>query len=464
MPPLIRLPYTTAATHGFLTHNQSMSLTFVEEIPGLRESDYGIGPSLRTHGDSAFINSPSFIGRFSLKTGTVDWLHERVPVQIPYSTHELPRRIDVSGSKLWTSHAHQVVAELSGSEDGAAQVTAWHAATGDVLWEQQISIPDAAEWAESSPAWPGAQTEQIDAFIADDPNCLVVCLSRQSRTTRRYSREFTVDTLPPYGCQTDAIRLDTATGIPVWHASYPGISVGIIERQSFEGVWSTSTQVGVVDFETGRNAILHEFPNALGWPIRVDSEVLVSWHSRREVGVVWIDERGNLLRQGSWRQPRIYETHLHDTPAGLAVQTNQQALWWMGKEPQPMWRIRAKPYIYHVHSSPATDVFVGTDGRGGRLFAFDAESGAETLNLKPALGGAGTLSIVPAHDVLVANFWTSRTDYTSGSLLVVSMHDRSHQFVCDCYELLGMWEHGAVCRSSKDDDRITIVDVREYDH
>ena len=105
---------------------------------------------------------------------------------------------------------------------------------------------------------------------------------------------------------------------------------------------------------------------------------------------------------------RVSATYLHQTDAGFAVQINDQTLCWLGKEDVPLWSIRAKPYIYRVHCCPSTDVFVGTDGRGGCLRAFDPTSGEETLNVKPPLGGAGTLAKIPAHQMLVAKFWTSR--------------------------------------------------------
>jgi hypothetical protein len=113
-----------------------------------------------------------------------------------------------------------------------------------------------------------------------------------------------------------------------------------------------------------------------------------------------------------------------------------------------------------VHCYPSTDVFVGTDGRGGRLLAFDPRSGKETLNIKPPLGGAGTLSKVPSHQVLVAKFWTSPRDSVSGNLFVLSMRDRSHLLGGQCRELLGTWQHGAVCVAGQNGERLANVDIR----
>ena len=261
------------------------------------------------------------------------------------------------------------------------------------------------------------QTEEIYAFFAADSRRLVICLMRQSRRSGMVYPAEGIDVrgLPPYRCQTDAFRLDPATGAEHWRASFQDFPVRILERQSFSGVWSNGCKLGVLDFEDGHNTTLYESPNHLGWPVRYGSLVSVSWHSKGEVGVDWIDDCGRRTRRGCWRQPRVLSTKLHGTEAGLALQTNDQALWWLGDEEVPLWNVKAKPYIYRVHRSPDTDVFIGTDGNGGRLLGHDADSGRETLNLKPALGGVGDLAKVPGHDVLVSRFFTSRSYSTPGA-------------------------------------------------
>lgn len=417
--------------------------------------------------------------RISAESGDVAWLIERHPVitTISESTWNLPRRISTplwpAGFDLWYSEADDVIAELLPTEDGGALVSARDAATGQPLWEHFIPIPEAAIWAEPSPAWPGAQTEEIDAFIASDPTRLVVCLSRESRRSGFYSPTLRVDTLPPYACQLDATRLGVSTGTPIWQRTYSGVSVGIVERDSFTGVWSSThareprhpavwpgaEQVGVLDFETGTNEILHECGDDLDWPVQDGSLVAVPWHSRGEVGVFWVDKHGRQARQVRWRQSKVNSTCLHQTGAGLALQTNDQTLAWLGKE-GPLWTIRAKPYIYRVHSCPGSDVFVGTDGRGGRLLAFDPVSGQETLNLKLVFAGASSLTKVPGHELLVASFHTSRTNILAGELLVLSMRDRTHRSDCQYGSLLGVWEHGAICLAGKRWERLAILDLR----
>ena len=101
-----------------------------------------------------------------------------------------------------------------------------------------------------------------------------------------------------------------------------------------------------------------------------------------------------------------------------------------------------------------------TDGNGGRLLAFDADSGQETLNLKPALGGAGHLLRIPGHTVLASTFCVSRSYSVAPRLLLLSMMDRQHTLDEECFLLLGPWEHGVVCRTGRDGGRIGVVDLR----
>lgn len=460
-----------------------MPIFFVDGLPGfdsrLLDPD-SFGPLfLRAQGSSLFLRCSRFMARISAQSGEVVWLIERQPIitTISESTSKLPRRIHTPlwpvGFELWYSETDNIIAELLPTEDGSALVSARDAATGRPLWEHSIPIPAAAIWAERSPAWPGAQTEEIDAFFASDPTCLVVCLSRQSRRSMHYSPTISVDTLPPYACQLDAIRLDVITGAPIWRETFPGVSVGIVERPSFAGVWSSrygweprhpavwpgAEQIGALDFETGINHVLHECGDELGWPICDGSLVAVPWHSRREVGVMWLDERGKQSRQARWQQSKVKSTRLHGTDAGLALQVNDQTLVWLGND-DPLWAVRAKPYIYAVHCRAGSDVFVATDGRGGRLTAFDPVSGRETLNLKPLVGGAGSLTRVPGDDLLVASFRTSRTNDLADELLVLSMRDRTHRFDRRYGSLLETWEHGAVCLAGKKRERLAIVDLR----
>lgn len=432
----------------------------IDGLPDFPEFDGMLG--LQARGTTAFWHCARFIARISLVSGEIEWLAERPSATIAPSNSHLPRNIQLGafGANLWVDETGEVVAEIIRTDGGGVCVSARDGTSGAQLWEHFVSVPDAAEWAEAAPAWPGAQTEEITAFFGTDSTRLIVCLTRHTRRTRRYSRTVEVTTIPEFACQTDVVRLDPRTGKPLWSAEFRDVPVGIIERRSFTGLWSSGPRVGVIDFEAGTNTVLHELPSALGWPVWNGGEVAVSWHYRGRVGIDWIDDQGCRSRHGSWQVPRVRSTHLHSTGAGLALQTNDQSLWWLGEETEPGWSVRAKPYIYSVHRMPGTDVFIATDGRGGRLLVHDADSGRDTLNLKPVLGGFGDLQKIPGHNVLVSPFRVSRSYSVSPQLLVISMEDRRYSLEGECFLILGTWEHGVVCRVGPRGERLAIVDIR----
>jgi hypothetical protein len=436
-----------------------MVMQIIEGLPSFLDCP-GETLNLCVRGMVAVVRCDRFIARVSLPSGKIDWLVERTPVQFAEATSRLPRYINLFGADAVPWVAENIIAEILRTECGGMRVSARDAVTGVPLWEQFVPVPNSAEWAEPTPAWPGAQTEEIYGFIANDPQRLVVCMTRHTRRSMHYSPTVTVDTLPPFGCQTDAIRFDPSSGMIIWRATFKDVHVGILERRSFAGMWARSPRLGIIDFETGTNTILQELPHSLGWPVPDGLEVAVSWHSQDQVGVEWLDGHGHRVRAGAWSKQRVSKTYLHRTDAGLAVQINDQGLSWLENESRPLWTVRAKPYIYRVHRAPESDVFIGTDGNGGRLLAFDADSGEETLNLKPALGGVGHLVKIADHAMLASTFCVSRSYSAVPRLLVLSMMDRQYTLDNECFLLLATWEHGVICRIGRDGDRIAVFDLR----
>lgn len=174
-------------------------MNLIDGLPDFMDCDGTL--SIRVLGTSAFVHCARFIARIGLPSGRVDWLVERSPTTIVESVFRLPRRIDLfgSGSTLWVSEAAAAVAELISTECGGMTVSARNAATGAQLWEQFVPVPDAAVWAEATPAWPGAETEEIAAFIAQDPSRLIVCLARQTRRSMIYTPSIEVSKRPVAG-------------------------------------------------------------------------------------------------------------------------------------------------------------------------------------------------------------------------------------------------------------------------
>ena len=130
-------------------------MKYIDGLPDLPDRPHSL--TFLPHGQSAFLRTKQFIARVSLRSGEIDWLVERSPIEMSEAARCLPRRIFVNGSDLWISEADQIVAEIMNTEDGGLIVSAWNAVTGSQLWEHVEPIPDAAEW-EASPAWPGGQT------------------------------------------------------------------------------------------------------------------------------------------------------------------------------------------------------------------------------------------------------------------------------------------------------------------
>lgn len=397
-----------------------MSVTYIDSIPGFDDSESHL--EVQTHDSVAFLRSSGCLTRIDLAAGHVDWLVERSVDENDDTGVALSQRILFSGKELWVSQDGKEVAERVPGEDGGLVVAARNALDGRPLWKHSIPVTAHA-------------TVYFTPFFAADMTRLVVCLFRESRRIVTAEDGFKP---PPYTCQTDAMRLDPLTGRICWSGSFPGMRIGIMQRESFTGIWSRGTELGRLDLETGSNIIMHQASAVLGDPIPCGTGLAVSWHSQKEIGVEWFDESGRLTRSSRISHPKVHSTRLHNTGAGLALQANDAAsLWWYGDEDRPLWSVRARPYIYRVCRSAGTDVFVGTDGMGGRVFGFDPSSGQETLNLKPALGGVGSLSPVGEHPLLVASFRTSKSYSRAPRLLILSMIDRSHQLAYECQK----WDH-----------------------
>ena len=437
-----------------------MGLIPVNDFPGLNKDDGGL--YLQTHGLKAFIRSDRFIAHFSLEPAKVKWLIERPISKVNSKVWEHPRRIHVHGLRFWISKPLKIIVEIMNTKCGGLGVFARSTATGQQIWEQFIPTPKAAEWAEKKPAWPGAATEEINAFIADDPKNLVVCLFRQSRRSTCWTSEgLRVDTLPPYRCQLDMVRFDLLTGKTIWGNSYINVMVGILGVRDFKGIWTNGSLFGKINFVTGNNTIFHESDFKTGRPMIYGKSIALPWHGKGKVGINWFTKRGKLVDQVEWRQPRVEDVRMHSTDSGLAIQINHQFLGWLGQDHKPLWQVRAKPYIYRVYATPNSDVFIGTDGNGGRLFAFNKQTGEETLNMKPASWGLGDLEKVPGHDILVTPFATKRSTYAMRHLLVLSMKDKRYNMDNLCYQLLGVWKHGAILKDGNDPERLVLAEVRK---
>jgi hypothetical protein len=147
---------------------------------------------------------------------------------------------------------------------------------------------------------------------------------------------------------------------------------------------------------------------------------------------------------------------LHSVGAGLALQINDQGLCWLGHGTEPLWEARCKPYIYHVYHGANGDIYVGTDGNGGRLLGFDSATGEEILNLKPSSGGFGSLVSLKELGLLVTPFSAKSRQ---GGLLILNTSNRSQQVIPGVYAIIGHWSRGVLCRFGAKLDKLAIVDL-----
>lgn len=422
---------TAIAIRG-LKGRRFMSVKFLDHLPDLDDFDGHFG--LVVHGLKAFLRTPSYLVCIDLPTAKTDWLIERSA-----ESH--------GDNHFWISDNGELLAEIQTDTRREISVCLRNPQTGREVWKQSFPCPDPA-----------------DAFFAADSQRLVILRSRQSQIQKllRPAPADVVTEVRPRATPTTASRLDPVTGATIWSDAFPNLLVRDVERADFTGLWCRSPWLGFLDLESGVNTIIHQSSNELGWsPIRVGATSAVAWHSRKEIGINWFDEHGTRIRYCVIDKPGARDTRLCDSGAGLALNLNSaEMFWWFGDGDQPLWSGRAKPYIYRVHRAPGTDLFVGTDGNGGRLYGFDPKTGVETLNLKPALGGVGDLSRLPGQNTLVASFRVSKSYSVSPRLLVVSMDDGSHYLDYECEDLLGTWQHGAICRAGKEGERLAIVDLR----
>lgn len=177
---------------------------------------------------------------------------------------------------------------------------------------------------------------------------------------------------------------------------------------------------------------------------------------------------GTVQQQASFSRKKTNDTAIHLTSAGLALQINDQKLLWFGDSNSPQWEALCKPYIYNVHGFPGTDIFVGTDGRGGRLFSFDQQTGEEKLNLKSEGGGGmADLEYLETHQSLAFSFGATRTQ---AGLMILSVSDNNQKFMStDTHDrrarlaCLGFWRHGAVYRVGRNLEQLGILDLRRIE-
>jgi len=343
--------------------------TFVERA-GLMQSGEG------THvvvGDVVILQEWDRLTAVSVSEARLMW---EVPKPRPTPAQfNLPRRAIASGRGLWAGPSS--VAHLSDAPTGLF-VAAHDIGTGRAIWRSEFPTPSPVSWTESSPAYAGAHTEELPAFLARDEN-LVLGLAR---TTRRTAQAFDLR-LPPLHAQLDLSGIDATSGEVRWQTKVPDVTISALEMRRFSGCLATiAGDVLNVDLATGTPCSLTKLRGSLGWPRRRRGELLVSWHDRGTVGVYALDAiTGAVLRQSHWRRRGVWSTSMLLDPRSVFLQINDQFVSLLDENLAPLWEARAVPYIYGVVHTAEGPIWIGTSGRGGRLYAIDPASGTELLHL-----------------------------------------------------------------------------------
>ncbi|HET6437803.1 MAG TPA: PQQ-binding-like beta-propeller repeat protein [Anaeromyxobacter sp.] len=283
----------------------------------------------------------------------------------PPACYQVPRRIHSTGLQLWADR--HVVCQLLDGADGVT-VIAHRPSDGRELWRLEVPTPPALPWTEPRPAWDGARTEELDAFLVAS-EVLGVAIARTTRRTMRWPDI----PAPRFHAQLEVMRIEPASGSVAWRSSFPGLSIPVPERSRFLGAYLADGQLGSIDWATGSVRYLAGLPGEPGWPRPRGRQVLVPSRGRAALAVDLFDgASGHHLRRGEWRRPGVRETNLFVCDQHPILQLNQQFISLLSDEDlTPRWEARATPYVYAVAAVRSGPIFVATSGNGGGLYALD---------------------------------------------------------------------------------------------
>jgi hypothetical protein len=321
-----------------------------------------------------------------------------IPKPLPRS-YTVPRRSRAGGRNLWVSVGR--ILHLVDTEEGV-RIRALDALTGRTEWERDFPTPPPLCWTEPRPVCEGARTEEIDAFLLRDPPEAAVVA--QARTTRR-SEISTAQARfprPPFHAQLELVRLDPASGRPLWSAALPEVAVPILRKDTLSSWFLRGEQLLGIDLATGRVFESAQVPKPSTWPVARGTDLLLGWRSTREVGVSQIERAtGTLVKRSSWMRKRIHTVLVKVAPAGLALGLNDSFVTILDDALQPLVEHRMKGYVYDVASCAEGPIVVATAGHGGALYLFDPRSGEKLLE-HPLPQGAWQLAVVDDSGLLAA--------------------------------------------------------------
>lgn len=305
-----------------------------------------------------------------------------------------PRQLRAMQGSLWLSSDAACVAQLREFR-GGVEVRAHSATDGRVLWNRRIPLPAPAPWTESVPAREGLPTEELAAFFAMDRAVMVVVIAR---STRRVCSPPKIP-LPPFRSKLEFYRIDHNSGEFLWHKSYDGGRVNFLEREAFNGLFLTETDVCELDLHSGAMVQIMDVLPLRSWPRRVDGRVLVAIKVRGGISLRSVG-RNDSLRAFISRS-RVKSLEIFDCDGTAVLQVNDKQLLALSDNLKPKWEFQSNRFIYRVAAVPCGPIFAATPGKRGFLYALRRQDGARLLEAEVA-GGAAYPVHVPGTRLVVA--------------------------------------------------------------
>ena len=414
-----------------------------------------------TAGDHCFVRKTDFLALCSLKTGKVNWCVTRnAPDGNVDPSIDVFSSLLFWGTRLWVGLKDQVVAEIFYDAPESAKLVARCMRTGKVLWEYVHQRPPLEPWAEEKPAWPGAPQEAAFVFLARSENNLVLCLHRRTRCSGMSTSEFTVFDTPPFQCQTELYSFEPTSGALRWSKVQIGLRLNNLEWKNFKGLWGNDGQAGWLDLDSGVVCTIEKGGCCFGVPTLYGELGYFPWFDKKSksIGYIRVNQHMEVDCDFSWNEKSVRNIRVWPTNSGVAIQVNDQKVIWTTAD-ERVWELRAKPYVYNVFATDDSDIFVATDGAGGRLLGFDRTDGHETLNFRPVFCGLGDTHFFEEAQMAVASVAMKKSHWVPSKLLIFNIQTKSMDFVLSCWNILSPWSRGVVFVSGEKDRRIAFLDL-----
>lgn len=415
-----------------------------------------------TSGDFCLVRKSDFLALCSFGMGKAVWCIDRQACEGSSDpTKDVFSTMLLWGNNVWIGATSGVAAELSYIEPESAKLVVRCLMSGEVLWEYEYQRPPLAPWAEKEPAWPGAPQEEIYLFLANSKDNLVLCVYRRTRCEAMTTPDFSVDDVPPFHCQTELYSFEPTTGRVLWRVVQEGLRLDLLDWKNFRGQWVNGEQAGLVDLDSGEVSSIVKDDVCFGRPAIYKGNGYFPWFHKKHKRVGYIRSNSKMIvdRDFEWSATNVRDTRVWPTCQGVALQINDQKLLWTTHDGHMLWEQRAKPYIYNMFASDVSDIFVGTDGAGGRLLGFDSTTGQETFNFRPPFCGFGDCYFFEEPLLAVASAAVKKSHSVPSQILLFYPDTKEMEFTSTCWKIVGAWARGVVFVSGEKGRPISFLDL-----